>query len=67
MFQVGPAKLTVSDQWTLIPPEVAKRHQRATRAIPGFQPGWLMDKVHNFISFDFFSFRFVSFYFISPS
>ena len=42
MFHDGPAKLTVSDAWTLIHPEVAKRNIK-------FQPGWLVDKVLVFL------------------
>lgn len=45
MFHDGPAKLTVSDAWTLIHPEVAKRNINFNSAIAGFQPGWLVDKV----------------------
>ena len=45
MFRVGPTRVTVSDCWTLIPPDVAKNHCKVTNAIPGFEPGWLVDKV----------------------
>lgn len=45
MFHAGPAKLTVSDAWTLIHPEVAKRNKNFNSAIPAFEPGWLVDKV----------------------
>ena len=49
MFHDGPAKLTVSDAWTLIHPEVAKRNIKFNRTIAGFQPGWLVDKVLVFL------------------
>ena len=49
MFHDGPAKLTVSDAWTLIHLEVAKRNIKFNRTIAGFQPGWLVDKVLVFL------------------
>lgn len=49
MFHAGPAKLTVSDAWTLIHPEVAKRNKNFNSAIPAFEPGWLVDKVLVFL------------------
>ena len=49
MFHDGPAKLTVSDTWMLIHPEVAKKNIKFNRTIAGFQPGWLVDKVLVFL------------------
>lgn len=45
MLEVGPARLTVSDLWTLIPPNISSRHSFITNSIKGFVGGWLVDKV----------------------
>ena len=45
MLEVGPARLTVSDLWTLIPPNISSRHSSLTTSIKGFVKGWLVDKV----------------------
>ena len=45
MIEVGPTKLTVGDLWTLIPPDVARRHNSETKSLKNFRPGWLIDKV----------------------
>ena len=45
VLEVGPARLTVSDLWTLIPPNISSRHSSLTTSITGFVKGWLVDKV----------------------
>ena len=45
MLEVGPARLTVSDLWMLIPPNISSRHSSLTTSIKGFVKGWLVDKV----------------------
>ena len=45
IIEVGPTKLTVGDLWTLIPPDVARRHNSETKSLKNFRPGWLIDKV----------------------
>ena len=45
MLQVGPSRLTVSDLWTLIAPNISSRHSSITNSIKGFVGGWLADKV----------------------
>ena len=45
MLEIGPSRLTVGDQWTLLPPHVAVQHSSETSSIKYFVGGWLMDKV----------------------
>ena len=45
LIEVQPTKLTVGDLWTLIPPDVARRHNSETKSLKNFRPGWLIDKV----------------------
>ena len=45
MFHARPAKLTISDAWTLIHSEVAERNKTFNSVKPGFEPGWLVEKV----------------------
>ena len=48
MLEVGPARLTVSDLWTLIPPNISSQSRHSsltTSSIKGFVKGLLVDKV----------------------
>ena len=45
LLDVGPTKLTIGDLWTLIPPDMARKHSSETSSITNFRPGWLIDKV----------------------
>ena len=48
MLEVGPARLTFSDLWTLIPPNISSQSRHSsltTSSIKGFVKGLLVDKV----------------------
>ena len=47
MLEVGPARLTVSDLWTLIPLDISSQSRHpslTTSSIKGFVKGLLVDK-----------------------
>ena len=45
LLDVGPTKLTIGDLWTLMPPDVSRKHSSETSSLTNFRPGWLIDKV----------------------
>ena len=45
MLEIGPSRLTVGDQWTLLPSHVAAQHSLETSSIKDFVRGWLAHKV----------------------
>lgn len=51
MLEIGPAKITVSDLWTVLDPSEVTPAETAKvkREVDDFSPGWLTDHVSTYI------------------